>query len=79
MMYKIKYLIFLMILFSCSSEPKSGWDKYLFSDEFSAEEFIDQDLLSTHFTKLSSMNFKVENRNTGGKKTVKYLIDSFQG
>ena len=70
-----------MILFSCSSEPKSGWDKYLFSDDImSAEEFIDQDLLSTHITKLSSDEFQGRKPATpGGKKTVKYLIDSFQG
>ena len=81
MSYKNKlFIIATFFLASCSGDPKTGWEKYLHSDDIiSAEKYIDKDLLFTHISTLSSDQFEGRKPATkGGKKTVQYLIDSFK-
>ena len=81
MSYKNKlFILATFFLASCSGDPKTGWEKYLHSDDIiSAEKYIDKDLLFTHISTLSSDQFEGRKPATkGGKKTVQYLIDSFK-
>ena len=74
MSYKNKlFILATFFLASCSGDPKTGWEKYLHSDDIiSAEKYNDKDLLFTHISTLSSDQFEGRKPATaGGKKTIK--------
>ena len=81
MLNKISLIIIFLIFFTCDSSPKEGWNKYLHSEDIiMAQETISTDLLSDYITTLSSDEFEGRKPATaGGKKTIKYLIDTFKG
>ena len=75
-----KYIISLLILLASCSSEKTSWEKHLYSsDVLMAQESITEELLSSHIAVLSSDEFEGRKPATsGGKKTIKYLIEEFE-